>query len=642
MKACALVFWSLLAVALAFLPASASADEPDIIAAARALGIARSIEWQRLVHYRPGAWGSPVSEVDGKEFFLAKTGKHDPEAELVATLSAFMAPVVAGHEDDHALCRFPARRLLLDGKLDLEGVLPTPKCHALARYEEAVDPSGVSIVYSANYLANPASALGHTLLRLKKRRPAGSTLTSEQLDFGIDFIATTDTKNPFLYAFKGLTGLFPGVFRFHSYQYKIREYGNAEARDLWEYDLALTPRELKLLALHLWELEATHIDYFYLTENCSYQILATVEAVAPRVDLISGLNALVLPTDTIKALFTIPGLVADVHYRPSLRSQFRAQVALLAPREKDMAERLTVDPRAPLPSEFSIAESVRTLDVAVDVLDARFAKPVASGTEDADVTEARAVLVERRALLSTSLPPPPPNPAPVDKAPERGNGSMRVTLGTGVTTQYRDAFATLGYRLVLHDLADPPDGEPELSQVQFFDTQVRYDPERSSLTLDRLTFAELLALNPITRFEKAFSWRLQAFGTRLHDRDCPDGFAHGLDGALGGTLATENEHAALFLMADGYVAFSGALDGIEGSVVRVGVGPFAGLRLRLPADTIAVLMGTVSYLPGERLRATYDVHATVRTSLGRNVALGVESVAQPSSAEIQLASYLYF
>ena len=40
------------------------------------------------------------------------------------------------------------------------------------------------------------------------------------------------TQNPILYAFKGLAGLFPGTFRFHSYETKIREYGNLEARDL--------------------------------------------------------------------------------------------------------------------------------------------------------------------------------------------------------------------------------------------------------------------------------------------------------------------------------------------------------------------------------------------------------------------------
>ena len=71
---------------------------------------------------------------------------------------------------------------------------------------------------------------------------------------------------------------------------------------------------------------------------------------------------------------------------------------------------------------------------------------------------------------------------------------------------------------------------------------------------------------------------------RLHDRACPDGLAHGLDGSVGGTIASQNEHLALFAMADAYVAFSGALDGIGGSVVRVGVGAYAGLIARAPAE----------------------------------------------------------
>jgi len=95
-------------------------------------------------------------------------------------------------------------------------------------------------------------------------------------------------------------------------------------------------------------------------------------------------------------------------------------------------------------------------------------------------------------------------------------------------------------------------------------------------------------------------------------------------------------------MADTYVVFSGALDGIGGSLVRVGVGPYAGLRVRLPAKTIALLTGSLSYLPAQRLRATYDVRAVVRSSLGKDVAVGVEAAMQPSSLEVQLSSYLYF
>jgi hypothetical protein len=171
---------------------------------------------------------------------------------------------------------------------------------------------------------------------------------------------------------------------------------------------------------------------------------------------------------------------------------------------------------------------------------------------------------------------------------------------------------------------------------------VRYDMGRRVLTLDRLTFVDLFTLNPITRLEQSLSWRVQAFGVRLHDRDCPDGFAHGLDGSVGGTIATGDERVAVFLLADTYVAFSGSLDGIDGSFVRFGIGPLAGLRVRLPFETVGVVTANVAYLPGERLRGTFDVRATLRGSLTRDVALGIEAALQPSSAEASFDSYLYF
>jgi hypothetical protein len=513
-----------------------------------------------------------------------------------------------------------------------------PSCPALSRFLAALDPERIAIVYSANYLNNPASAFGHTFLRVEKRRSPGATEAPEERDFGIDFIATTDTNNPLLYAFKGLTGMFPGGFQFNAFATKVREYGNLEARDLWQYDLALTRAEVELLTLHLWELAATQIDYYYLSHNCSYEILAAVEAAVPRVDLVSRLKLVVLPKDAIRALYTVPGLVRGVEYRPSLRSRFRAQVRRLGALEKDTVEKLTLDPGAAMPASLSLAESVTTLDTAIFVLDARLAKSL----YDPRVNAVRARLVARRELVSASQPAPAPPPAPADKAPDRGPGPMRLTLGSGATTQFGSGFATLGYRLALHDLGDPPDGEPELSQLQFLDTRLRYDLGRRLLTLDRLTFAEIVALNPITRYEKTLSWRAEAFGVRLHDRACPDCFAHGIDFALGGTVATEDEHVALFVMAETYVGFSGALDGIGGSIVRVGAGPYGGLRVRLPDETMALVTASWSYLPAQTLHSTYDVRANLRRPLGKNVALGLEAAAQPLSREALLASYLYF
>jgi hypothetical protein len=575
--------------------------------------------------------------VDGKRFFLAPDGARNPEAELTATLVAFAQPVAAGHEDEHALCRFPARRRLLDEQLRFGNALPAPACPALSRFQKSLAPESVSVVYAANFLDNPASAFGHTFLRLKKRRPAGATASSLELDRSVEYTANTDTDNPLLYAFKGLTGMFRGVFRFHAFESKVHEYANTEARDLWQYDLNLNQAELELLTLHLWELADTHLDYYYLTKNCSYHALATLEAAAPRIDLVAHLNFVVLPRDTVKALFTAPGLVRRIDYRPSLRSQFRAQVSRLSAAQHSAVSDLLRDASVPLPSHFSIHEATAVLTAADLILAAR-----ASESPDPKLDAARTLLISRRARLSSTLPSAYPVRAPSDKAPERAHGSLRLTLGSGITSQYQSSFNTIGGRLALHDLTDPPDGEPELSQLQFLDTRLRYDPGQRSFTLDRLTFAELVALNPLTRYERALSWRVRAFGMRLHDAACPDCFAHGADFSLGGTFATENEHLAVFVMADTYVAFSRHLDGIDGRFVRLAVGPLAGVRARLSSQAVGLLTATWSYLPGARLKGSYDVRAALRGALAKDVALGFEAAAQPLSVEALLASYFYF
>jgi hypothetical protein len=600
------------------------------VAKARELGLARSSPWIRLLLYQPKNPGRWKSQVDGADFFLAKDGRTNPGTELEATLAAFFLPAEPGKEDEHALCKFPARRRWLDSQLHFESeLMRRPRCPKLERYVAEIDADAATFVYAANFLDNPASAFGHTLLRLKKRIPAGPPvpgMSADKRDHGIDYTAATDTDNPLLYAFKGLAGMFPGTFRFRPYEVMVRDYAGSESRDLWEYELALTQAEVDLLVAHLWELANTDIDYLYLTENCSYQIIAAIDAAAPRLDLVASVKANVLPLDTVRAVAGSPGLVRSVVYRPSVRSLFRVAVAKLSGPERDVVTKLLVDADAPLPAALSDADAAQVLDAALLGVDERFAKE----------------LIERRRRITSVTRVTPIDGPPYDKAPHRSHGSMRAMLGTGMTSQLGTGFGTLGYRVALHDLADPPDGEPELVQLQFLDTRLRYDYGRQRLTLDSLTFAELMALKPMSRFEKHLSWRARGYGLRLHDRDAPDGFAHGANVAIGAAFATANEHAVVFLMADTHVLFSSQMSGIAGSFVRTGVGPLAGVRVRLPLDTIALVTGTVSYLPGADLYGTFDVRASLRSRLAPNVAMGLEGSAQPRAFELQLASYLFF
>src|SRR5205814_8251235 len=100
------------------------------------------------------------------------------------------------------------------------------------------------------------------------------------------FAAVADTSNAMLYALARPVGSCRGEFVARPYFYKVREYADFESRDLWEYELALDGRKLALLVAHLWELGQTWFDYYYATENCSYQILGALEAADPEADQI--------------------------------------------------------------------------------------------------------------------------------------------------------------------------------------------------------------------------------------------------------------------------------------------------------------------------------------------------------------------
>jgi hypothetical protein len=557
---------ALVAVVLSlFFPARARASEAHA-------ALARSSEWRKLVHYRTTFWSGLRSEVDGPTFYLAPQGRDDPEAELEATIAALSLPVRAGHEDEHAACRFPARRMWLAQVLEPEARarLQSPKCVGLARFQKLLDVESIAIVYVANALSNPASALGHTFMRLRKRRPPSTPESTppEDLDHAVDFWAAVDTKNPLFYAVKGVTGLFRGYYRTQPFATEMQKYTEEDSRDMWEYDLDLTPHEIEMFTLHLWELSKPYIDYYYLTGNCSYYVLAAIEAAAPRLDVLSGLKPFIIPVDTIKPLTNTPGLVRAVHYRPSRTNQRHAWVVH--------------------------ADSARL--------------------------------------------------TPWEKSPERGHGTTRFTIGAGSSTQYGTGFATAGFRLVLHDLLDAPDGEPELVQLQFLDTHLRYDLGRRKLTLDQLTFAEVMSLRPLRPGNLHLSWRVRAAGSRLHDRGCvaADCFAHGLDVAVGATLATHRDHLAVFLMADTYGLMSPRIDGVGGSFVRAGVGGYGGARVRMWHQMVLLLTGSYAYLPGSNLKTTFELRGGLRVPFSQHAAIGTDAVLQPEAFEAQLRSFIYF
>jgi hypothetical protein len=117
--------------------------------------------------------------------------------------------------------------------------------------------------------------------------------------------------------YKGLAGFYPGHFSVVPYYYKIREYNDREMRDIWDYDLELTPEQIQKVVDHTWELSQAKFDYYYLNRNCSYQILSLLDVAYDGKSILSHLNSYyVLPLETVQILDDLKQIKAS-RLRPS-------------------------------------------------------------------------------------------------------------------------------------------------------------------------------------------------------------------------------------------------------------------------------------------------------------------------------------
>lgn len=483
----------------------------SLVVEARERGLASEREWHVLLHYRAQSFGGFESTADTASFFLSRTGQTDPEAELTATLEAFAAPVPSDPEEMQAQCKFPGRYLWLKQALGFDAArLPEHPCPRFEAWRKQLGARSATLIFASAYLNNPASMFGHPFLRLNRRAaPAASDLSA----YTVNYAADPTTSNPFGYAILGLLGGFEGRFSTLPYYLKVKEYGALEDRDLWEYDLRLDDTQLDRLVRHLWEMGAAGFAYWYLDENCSFQILALLEAAEPSLRLLDEFPAWVLPADTLRVLQSNPGLVAPPRFRPSRGTTIRAQYARLAAPEQALASRLSTgndeafDAVKALPPERQAA----TLDVAWELLRHRV------GKDDLPPDEGE---LESRLLLARGRLRVPSVPAPIEAPdpPEEGHGTSAVLLGGGAADT--GAFVDLTLRLSLHDLLDDQTGYVPGSQIELLTTQLRLRTADPVPVLERADFVRITSLAPIESWIFRASWRLRVGAERARESGC--------------------------------------------------------------------------------------------------------------------------
>ena len=563
------------------LGAAVVADPPELaalLARAEAADLAARREWHTLLHYRPVIGGEGwVSDADDPHFFLAPDGKTNPRAELAATLRAFLTAKPVGIDHQPAPCVFIARYRWLQTALPLDRHQFSPHaCAEFQRWVAALNVAGVSLVFASAYFNNPASLFGHLFLRLDQPQQSAGT---DLLAYAVNYAADTTGAEPWRYAVDGLTGQFQGQFQVQPYYQLLRVYSDLESRDLWEYRLNLTPAQQQRLLEHLWELRGIHFNYYFLRENCAWQLLTLLEAAEPRWSLSEAFTLWAAPAEVIRLLRRQPGLLGTVSARPGRGSVVRRRYATLAAAERRLVRRLLADPatvQTPAFQRLPAQRQALLLELALDERQRREAHAIQPGQHSSppDAIAHRLLTARHRLAVAAS----PVALTPYATRPETGHASRRLSLSSGRRAGH--GFGEIGFRAAYHDLLEPDQGYTPDGGIEVFNLAWRQTTDRPGLALERLTVLDMRALPPFTALHQQPSWRIH-LGWEPDPGLDPDHPTFSLGGSLGWTTVIGATGAVRGFVLPGLIA---QISDEVGTGYRVGWSVETGLLLH-PAPT---------------------------------------------------------
>ncbi len=597
-----------------------------------ALKLDKSKEWLNLLHYKKTLLGSYRSEADTATFFLSSEGKYSPAEEMKASLIAISTPTKE-FPDEHAQCRFPARtiffkKMLPDFKESFKKI-----CPLYETFVKKLSTKSVSIVFSSYYLNNPSSAFGHILMRFSKQQVSKEGESFELLDHAVNYAANVTTQNALLYAIMGMVGAFKGEFASLPYFYKVREYNDFESRDIWDYQLNLTDKEIEKLVAHVFEMRQTFFDYFYFTENCSYHMLGLLDAINPNWNLTSRNPSIVVPVDSIQTLFESNGLIRKVSFRPSKLREVKQRLKNL--NDIEMAEFnkvISSENVIDLTKELSSKSQANILDAAIDFLDFKYAEEIL-------LKEGHIKSIKRSFLIARSqieYKSPPLNIVLPDKEqPQKGHKSRRLGVGYG-QNKSEQQFYNLEYRATLHDLLDSNIGHNKNALIEMGHVKLKYYP-RDGLQVDYASLFHVLSLSPIEKYFSNISWKAQLGYQKLNDHQCNNcgsPFAE-----FAGGLSYRFSKLLIYTMMKIEVEISN--DFIEKGY-RIGVGSESTILLRLGDRFSSLISSEYIHKYAKKNEWIYKYSAKMRMQYRSNKSIELDYTKQETDWKIASNLYFYF
>ncbi|MEN8319252.1 DUF4105 domain-containing protein [Acinetobacter junii] len=587
-----------------FAHASVETDIQNYLKIAEQKQLHQDITWQRLMY----ADQSQKSEVAYDGYFYAKDGKNNLKNELEADVKALF---INSAENQSIRCKFPARSRWLIQQLNIDiEKLPIVKCPEFDQWINQIKPHKATLIYATDFMGNPSSMFGHTLLRLDPKDQKQLNLVS----YAVNYAATVSGEDNWSYAWKGLTGQYPGEYSLMPYYRKVKEYGDFESRDLWEYELNLTPEETRFLVEHIWEMQHVSFPYYFVSDNCAYRLLGLIDLVRPNLDLKKQFNYAAIPIETLKAVDQ-QDLVKEVVYRPALETQLLSQAKQHGTPLAKVAHQIAfqdVEKAQPLLEKFNQHDQAKILEMAYDDLYLQYI----SRQVDADFAQPqlRQLLAERSQIDVEKQRQEPERPK---KQPVEGHHARNLSVNVGELQGQK--FIELGHRQAYHDLIDPQGGYRLGTQLLFLDGNIQYRDDQ--LKLEHLDLLTVNSYNPIQPFKSPITWGFNLGWKQeaLDQGNFSDDQQHGvmnLNMQVGYSLADYDRRHLCYAQMQSHFQGGRSLD----KGWRVGLGPTVGCMNKWTDNINSVVQIELPYW-ADQSQWNLRVGSQLQYSLNSNNAL---------------------
>lgn len=480
--------------------------------------LAQHTTWRRLLYFLDDKKGlfakkKVTSLIDSPEFFLSANGQQDSAAELDAMLVVLAQELTAtagssngtGSSKAQAdnvsvLCRFPARVKWLTDTLNLDISKLQASCPELDAWMTELDPEQLSVIFAQEYLDNPISAFGHTLLRIDS--PASAKDFSQiHHAYALNDTVDGDKKDNFaIFAVKAVSGGYNNTIEIDPYPKKLADYLQDDERDTWTYQLALTPSEVQQIMLHVWETKDLALPYYFTTDNCASEILRLIDVVRPNQHLLSQLPYVVIPSDVVN-LLKDEDLLASNRYTPADSSVRQAQLNKVHQAAKVNHEQLGYQ------------------DISKDDI---------NKIKSADLNLSSSMSADGQTLL-------PPTIAAANNNPLDRHPLQRAQIGVGQRGD--NSYIDVGLRAGFHDTLDRTTGFDQFfdlegleATLRFYDTDNGNNNDKAnqpkSVELQNFTLIRGRSFNPVNSAQKGKTWGASVEATRINDGSQQDGTGH--------------------------------------------------------------------------------------------------------------------